>query len=144
MAASYCLILWKHSGLAGTGVRSAAVLQGNDPADKSCVLGLHQLQFGLFRGQTFKWVMENCLGYGGYLVASMIRETGEVKDSRNHRANKEAFNEYMELFPEAREAISIKVQRSGAQPTITQESSSSASLLTAIPPVWEEPDSKDP
>lgn len=53
--------------------KQAALEQGLDPEDKVCVLGLHKLQVGVFRGQTLKWVLENALGYGGYLVAREVR-----------------------------------------------------------------------
>ncbi|XP_076134916.1 uncharacterized protein LOC143117219 [Alosa pseudoharengus] len=109
--------------------KQAAVQQGLDPEDEVCVLGLHTLQFRFFRGQTFRWVLENALGFGGYLVASMIRESerGEVKDALANKANKEAFRRYMEMFPEGRGAISIKLQRALS----TQSSSSTSHVGSA-------------
>lgn len=99
--------------------RQAAAAQGLDPNNEACVLGCHTLQFGSFKGQTFRWLLENALGYGGYLVASMMKESeaGEVKDHPNNRANKEAFRKYMEMFPEGRGAISVKYQRFGSTTT---------------------------
>lgn len=56
-----------------------------DPANRKHLLGFFEIQFGIFRGQTFRWVAENALGYAAYLVASMKRDTtGGSKDSQEH------------------------------------------------------------
>ncbi|KAL1265445.1 hypothetical protein QQF64_003472 [Cirrhinus molitorella] len=69
-------------------------------------------EFGVFRGQTFKWVAENALGYAAYLVTAMKRDpTGGSKDSQEHAHNKESFREYMELFPSGRIAIAMKEEQ---------------------------------
>ena len=41
--------------------------EGGDPADKVAVLGSFQLQFGQYQGSTFKWLLENDLGYAVFL-----------------------------------------------------------------------------
>ncbi|XP_057189356.1 uncharacterized protein LOC130554003 [Triplophysa rosa] len=109
--------------------RRAVLCQGDDPGNKIYLSGQHEIQFGAFRGQTFKWLAENALGYAGYLVASIKRETSEVKDNRNHRANKEAFQEYIELFPEGYEAIRVKTlnmdSNSSQHTPVSKESCSS-------------------
>lgn len=104
--------------------RRAVVHQGEDPSKKSHVLGQHTMQFGVFKGQTFKWVAENALGYAGYLVASMRMESTEVRDSKNNHANKAAFADYIGLFPEGREAIRIKAENMDS--TGSRQKSSSA------------------
>ena len=38
----------------------------------------YKIQFGGFRGQSFKWVLENALGYTGWLVDSMRNETEQT------------------------------------------------------------------
>ncbi|KAL2083810.1 hypothetical protein ACEWY4_021583 [Coilia grayii] len=74
-------------------------------------------------------MLDNALGYGGYLVASMMKESqaGEVKDHPNNRANKEAFRRYMEMFPEGREAISIKYKWQGSTTTTSSRAAPSTS-----------------
>lgn len=53
-----------------------------DLANRKHLLGFFEIQFGVFRGQTFRWVAENALGYAAYLVAAMKRDpTGGSKDS---------------------------------------------------------------
>lgn len=83
-----------------------------DPANRKHLLGFFEIQFGVFRGQTFKWVAENALGYAAYLVAAMKRDpTGGSKDSQEHAQNKESFREYVELFPSGRIAIAMKEEQ---------------------------------
>ncbi len=83
-----------------------------DLAYRKHLLGFFEIQFGVFRGQTFRWVAENALGYAAYLVASMKRDpTGGSKDSQEHAHNKGCFKEYIELFPSGRIAIAMKEEQ---------------------------------
>jgi hypothetical protein len=43
-------------------LKAVAILDG-DPSDRRHVLGQYQLQFGVYYGMTFKWLLENSLGY---------------------------------------------------------------------------------
>lgn len=76
------------------------------------VLGQHELQFGTYRGQTFRWILENCLGYAGWLVMKMEMEAEsskeQPKDNKEQTINKQKFRKYMMHFPEGREAVKIK------------------------------------
>ncbi|KAI9545072.1 hypothetical protein NQZ68_039591 [Dissostichus eleginoides] len=51
--------------------RTAITQHRGDPSNRRPLLGFFEIQFGLFRGQTFRWVAENSLGYAAYLVAAM-------------------------------------------------------------------------
>ena len=42
--------------------------------DKVLVLGHHCLQFGKYQGHSFKWLLENALGYAAWVVADMASE----------------------------------------------------------------------
>ncbi|XP_076876832.1 uncharacterized protein LOC143526077 [Brachyhypopomus gauderio] len=97
--------------------RRAVLRSGGDPGNAVHVLGQHELQFGVFRGQTFKWVAENALGYAGYLVADMKKESSQGKDSINHAENKKAFRSYVERFPEGRYAVRIKTEKMSCSST---------------------------
>lgn len=89
--------------------RMAVVLGGGDPENEWHVLGQHQIQFGMYRGQAFLWLAENALEYAAYIVASMSPES-EKTDSVNHLANKQALRRYISHFPEGRYAIGKKKQ----------------------------------
>ncbi|XP_016147367.1 uncharacterized protein [Sinocyclocheilus grahami] len=83
-----------------------------DLSNRKHLLGFFEIQFGVFRGQTFRWVAENALGYAAYLVAAMKRDpTGGSKDSQEHAHNKGSFREYFELFPSGRIAIAMKEEQ---------------------------------
>ena len=51
---------------AETRVRS----EGGDPSNKRLVLSRFIIQFGQYKGQTFKWLLENNVGYAVYVVAT--------------------------------------------------------------------------
>ncbi|KAK9962820.1 hypothetical protein ABG768_028092 [Culter alburnus] len=92
--------------------KKSLILHHGDLANRKHLLGFFEIQFGVFRGQTFRWVAENALGYAAYLVAAMKRDpTGGSKDSQEHAHNKGSFREYIELFPSGRIAIALKEEQ---------------------------------
>ncbi|KAK7922385.1 hypothetical protein WMY93_009287 [Mugilogobius chulae] len=111
-----------------------------DPNNRKHLLGFFEIQFGIYRGQTFKWVLENSLGWAAYLVNSMKREieSGKMITEKNKEvlSNKQCFKEYMELFSSSRMAIDLKAQQSAEtnatkQPTSSQLSATGPLLPTA-------------
>lgn len=57
---------------------------GLDVHNQKTLLGLHRIQFGQFKGQSFLWMLNNCLGYSAYIVESLSRETAvDTNLSRN-------------------------------------------------------------
>ncbi len=69
------------------------------------VLGQYEVQFGIFRGKTFKWLIENGLGYAAWLVDNMRSET--ITTTPLSR-NKHSFKHYLNSFPEGRSVIDLK------------------------------------
>jgi hypothetical protein len=69
------------------------------------VLGQYELQFGLFRGKTFKWLVENGLGYGGWIVDDMRSESATTAPLSK---NKHAFKRYINSFPEGQSVVNLK------------------------------------
>lgn len=116
-----------------------------DPANRKHLLGFFEIQFGIFHGQTFKWLLENALGYAAYLVAAMTTDpTRGSKDTKDHASNKESFREYVEMFPSAKTAVAMKeeqmllkkTQRSmSSQPGPSMASSPSQTPSTSDPSV---------
>ena len=72
------------------------------------VLGEYIAQFGEFRGQTFRGMLENALGYVGWLVYSKRGEATTDTISQN----KASFKRYVESFPEGKEAITMNRKKS--------------------------------
>ncbi|CAJ1086771.1 uncharacterized protein LOC117815916 [Xyrichtys novacula] len=68
----------------------AVVLQrGGDASDRAEVLGDYILQFGKYKGKSFRWLLENDIGYTMYLIKNLEKEeasgvtvtAGHAKDS---------------------------------------------------------------
>ncbi|AWP12528.1 Hypothetical protein SMAX5B_015350 [Scophthalmus maximus] len=91
--------------------KEALIQHHGDPANRKHLLGFFEIEFGVDDGQTFKWVIENALGYAGYLVAAMKRDPTGRKDHPHNAHNKGCFMEYMELFPSCRIAIVMKEEQ---------------------------------
>ncbi|KAH3718802.1 hypothetical protein DPMN_061611 [Dreissena polymorpha] len=80
---------------------------GGDFKNQKHVMGCFKIEFGQFRGKTFKWLLENSPGYAGFIVADT------EKDEPSHNkvyANKMALKKYMELFEEGVQMINSKRQ----------------------------------
>ena len=56
-------------------------LCGRAPEDRLLILGQHCLQFGRYQGQTFQWLLENALGYAGWVVADMSLKAEKLSDA---------------------------------------------------------------
>ncbi|XP_062313692.1 uncharacterized protein LOC134017543 [Osmerus eperlanus] len=54
--------------------RAHVVSQGGDPGTARLVLSQHRLQFGKYWGRSFKWLLENDVGYTLPLLNSHLRE----------------------------------------------------------------------
>ena len=91
---------------------------GGDVNDKKVVLGRYKLQMGTYRGQTFMWVLENDLGWAAALAVSSLEEVKTPQPL----SSKFALAEYMQYFPESRQAIEIKKKERGIKfaPKIAQ------------------------
>ncbi|MED6263440.1 hypothetical protein CHARACLAT_004624 [Characodon lateralis] len=65
-----------------------------------------EVQFGLYRGHTFQWLLTHDLGYTAGLLASHVaeREAGHSSSSPL-LCNKDALLEYAQLFDEVAAAI---------------------------------------
>ena len=78
---------------------------GGDISNELHVLGQHQLQFGVFKGKTFLWLLENAPGYAGYMALSMERETQTATPLSK---NKFLFKNYVQQFKEGVQLIKTK------------------------------------
>lgn len=74
---------------------------GGNLKDEAVVKGQYAIQFGKFKGKTFKWVLENALGYGAWLVDNMRNEKPSLAPLS---LNIKEFKAYLTSFPEGLEA----------------------------------------
>ena len=81
--------------------------KGVNTNDEMSVLGQYQVQFGIFKGKTFKWLVENGLGYAACLVDSIRSETATT--ARLSR-NKHSFKRYLTSFPEGQSVVALKAK----------------------------------
>ena len=81
--------------------------KGGDVGDKLSVLGQNEVQFGIFKGKTFQWLVENGLGYAAWLVDNMRAETTTTAPLSK---NKHAFGNYLNSFPEGQCVVELKAK----------------------------------
>ncbi len=48
--------------------------RGGDASDRTEVLGDYILQFGKYKGKSFRWLLENDVGYTMYLIKNLQKE----------------------------------------------------------------------
>jgi len=77
------------------------------------VLAYSEIQFGQYRGQSFKWLLENAAGYAVGLIES-VRKEGRANDSPLG-VNKHKFVEYATSFPEISEALEDRELNNAAE-----------------------------
>ena len=80
---------------------------GGDTNNVSHVLAMSTLQFGVYRGQTFKWVAENDAGWVASIVID-IQKNQERETDVPLSKNKFALMHFFLSFPEGEEALSVK------------------------------------
>ena len=72
------------------------------------VQGEYLLQFGKYRGQSFRWMLENAPSYIGWFVDNIHNE--KVTNSPISQ-NKAALKKYVESFQEGRDVVALKKSR---------------------------------
>ncbi|XP_051915356.1 uncharacterized protein LOC127596645 [Hippocampus zosterae] len=88
---------------------------GGDPECWQLVLSEMTLQFGQYRGQTFKWLLENDVGYCAMVVASHQKERDNGDTSQSPLAtNKDSLALYAHVFPEMAAVVRHRLMVMGA------------------------------
>ncbi len=60
---------------------------GGDPSNERLVLSRFRVQFGKYKGQTFKWLLENDVGYAAHMVSTHQKEREQRKQMNSLMAN---------------------------------------------------------
>ncbi|XP_016104299.1 uncharacterized protein [Sinocyclocheilus grahami] len=94
------------------------VVQGGGcPFDDLLLASQSAIQFGQYRGKTFKWMLENDLGYSLMVLSGHQREREAGRLDRGAlMANKYVFLRYACTFEKVAEAINVRRQREGTLP----------------------------
>ncbi|XP_042280651.1 uncharacterized protein LOC121906049 [Thunnus maccoyii] len=74
--------------------------EGGDLSNERLVLSRYKIQFGQYRGQPFKWLLENDVGYTAFIVASHQKEHEHTMHQSPLMANKDSFTRYATAYPE--------------------------------------------
>ncbi|KAK3720982.1 hypothetical protein QZH41_018539, partial [Actinostola sp. cb2023] len=82
--------------------------RNGDVLNELDVQGEYLLQFGRYRGQNFRWMLENALGYVGWFVDNIRSEKATHSPISQ---NKAALKEYVLSFKEGREVVALKQQQ---------------------------------
>ena len=80
---------------------------GGDANDETAILSQYIIQFGTFKGQPFKWLLENGFGHSGWLVDNMRGKTATTAPLSH---NKHALRKYLISFPEGKEVVALKAR----------------------------------
>ena len=80
-------------------------LEQLDVQNELDVQGEYFLQFGKYRGQSFRWMLGNALGYVGWFVDN-IRDEKVTKSPISQ--NKTTFKLYAESFQEVCDVVALK------------------------------------
>ncbi|XP_066554862.1 uncharacterized protein LOC136744560 [Amia ocellicauda] len=94
--------------------------QGGDPGNTKLVLSQSTLQFGRYRGQTFKWILENDGGYAVSLVAAHQKEREMDTSDTVYMANKDALASYACGFPKVAIAVGDRRARNATRAMVSQ------------------------
>ena len=86
---------------------------GGSTTDNLQVLGQYTLQIGQYFGQSFKWLLENDLGYAAHLACEVKGEKLSANMS-NIALHKLKLLKYVESFPGGREAVALQLQKRNA------------------------------
>jgi len=117
---------------------SAVKKNNGDINDELQVKGEYLVQFGKFRGQSFKWLLENSLGYVAWFIDNLRTEQQNRKQPLTApiALNKAAFKEYAENFKEVCDQADKKKARREAEEAKHQATSvtKSSAKTTASPP----------
>ncbi len=90
---------------------------GGDPTNDLLLASQSAIQFGQYRGRTFKWLLENDCGYSLMILSRHQREREAGRLDRGAlMVNKDAFLEYACAFKMVTEAIRVRRQRESTLP----------------------------
>ncbi|XP_044064228.1 uncharacterized protein LOC122881737 [Siniperca chuatsi] len=78
--------------------RACVLSEGGDPRNDRLVLSRFLIQFGKYKGKTFKWLLENDVGYTAMLVANHQKEREHSMRQNPLMANKDSLTQYAMTF----------------------------------------------
>ncbi|KAK9955991.1 hypothetical protein ABG768_013751 [Culter alburnus] len=108
--------------LVKTNARSVVLHRGGDVSDKQEVLGEYVLQFGKYKGKSFRWLLENDVGYALYLSSKVEEEerAGQFNPEGPCKDSLISFLEYSRSFKEIEDLKQYLFQRPDPVPVLSE------------------------
>lgn len=87
--------------------------RGGDVSDRTEVLGEYILQFGKYKGKSFRWLLENDVGYTIYLIKHTEKEeaAGVFMTEGHSKASLLAFLGYARSFEEIQSLLCYELEK---------------------------------
>ncbi|XP_053089620.1 uncharacterized protein LOC117597045 [Pangasianodon hypophthalmus] len=103
--------------------RSVVLQRGGDVSDKQEVLGEYILQFGKYKGKSFRWLLENDIGYTLYLSSKVEEEerAGQFNPEGPCKDSLLSFLEYSRSFKEIEDLRRYLSERPDPVPVLSED-----------------------
>ncbi|RVE64370.1 hypothetical protein OJAV_G00125310 [Oryzias javanicus] len=103
--------------------RSLVFVRGGDTSDKQEVLGEYILQFGRYKGKSFRWLLENDVGYTIYLINKVEEEerAGQFHAEGPKKDSLLSFLDYTKNFSEIGDLRNYLADRSVEPPAASED-----------------------
>ncbi|XP_068459322.1 uncharacterized protein [Clinocottus analis] len=98
--------------------------RGRDPSEKTEVTGEYILQFGKYKGKSFRWLLENDIGYTIYLIKNQKKEeaAGVFMAAGHNKDSLLSFVSFSLSFPEIQSLLSYEERK----PAVTAAAAAAA------------------
>ncbi|KAL2087147.1 hypothetical protein ACEWY4_018206 [Coilia grayii] len=102
--------------------RSIVFMRGGDVSDRQEVLGEYTLQFGKYKGKTFRWLLENDVGYTVYLMKKVEEEerAGLFNPEGPKKDRLLSFTEYSRSFQDTEDLLKYLAEKT-VEPSAVNE-----------------------
>lgn len=113
--------------------------RGGDASDNREVLGEYILQFGKYKGKSFRWLLENDMGYAIYLMKTLQQEeaAGDFRAEGHSKHSLLSFVNYAHSFEEI-ESLLRYVSTTPAAPAASSEDDQLVGFGARAKSTWQE------
>ena len=105
------------------------ISMGGDPGNAKLVLSCSTLEFGKYQGQTFRWLLENDVGYAMHLVHRHQQERETSVSQGPLMANKDALTRYACAYPDFVEQVEFHKALDEARTLASQPGQEGSALV---------------
>ncbi|XP_045901929.1 uncharacterized protein LOC123968937 [Micropterus dolomieu] len=85
--------------------KARVISEGGDPSNDWLILSRFMIQFGQYKGQTFKWLLENDVGYTAYIVAGHQKQREPTMYQSPLMANQDSLTQYASAYCELKKEV---------------------------------------